>query len=311
MVSTRPITRFAAAVALAGTVGISGGAAVSAQEATPIGPGACIAPAMVAQVATPIDGSSLATPVEEDASEGTVVEDEAVIAEATAAIENINACFNEGNGEAFVALFTEQGRTAAFGPTDPTDLASYMREMATMAQVSDLEVHEVVENGDGSLDVDYQIMIGKEVLHVTDTVISQNDAWLVDDRTVELPETTLDSTTASVKASVDEGAVTIEVSPNPIMNQPAVKLQVVNNADSPMDLILVQGGDAASVTSTDLSQLPEGVSYIGDAHAEPGEFVDTLFEELEEGAYVVVVETANGESGSIDLTIDPPFDPNA
>ena len=279
--------------------------------ATPIGPGTCMAPATAATAeATPVTGAALATPVTEERT-GTPVEDQAVIDEATAAIANINACHDEGNGEAFVALFTEQGRTAAFGDVDPVELANEIQAMSTMAQTSNFVVHEVLDYGDGSLGVDYQLNIGKQVVHFTDTLVQEGDFWLVDGRTIETPETDLDSTTASVKTSISDGSVVIEVSPNPIMNQPAVKLQMVNNADSAEHVTLLQGGDAASMTDLDLANLPEGVTFVGHADAEPGAFVDTLFEGLEEGNYVVVVETSNGETGAFDITIDPPFDPNA
>lgn len=313
--STRPVAKLAASVALAGTLGLSGGAALAAQDATPvgapIGPNACSAPTTTAPVAaTPLGDVAAATPVRDRA--GVPVEDEAVIAEATEAIQNLYVCFNEGQGEAFVALFTEQGRTAAFGEVDPTELAADIEALSQQVQAGEVMVNEVVAFDDGSLAVDYQVTVGKQVLHFRDTLVNQNTGtWLIDGREALLPETELDSTTASVKTSVTDGELLIEVSPSPLANQPAVKLQMTNNTDAAQDIVLLQGGDAASITELDYSNLPEGVTFVGGAHVEAGEVVDTLFEELPEGNYVIAVESADGTFATFDLTIDPPFDPNA
>jgi hypothetical protein len=313
--TSRPIAKLATSVALAGTLGLAGGAAVMAQSATPagtpIGPDAAcsVAAAVAAPSASPV---AAASPVAEEEPTGTAVEDQAVIDEATATINNLYACYNAGDGEAFLALFTEAGHQAAFGNDDHATLADHIAAKSAVAQAGAVEVHEVVDYGDGTLGVDYQVHIGQQVIHNTDILAQVDGTWLVDGRIVDAPETDLDSTTASVKASVADGAVVIEVSPAPIANQPAVKLQITNNADSAVDLVLFQGGDAASVTSTDISAAPEGVTFIGEAHnVGAGQIADTAFENLPEGNYVVVVQTANGETGSFDVTIDPPFDPNA
>lgn len=321
---SRPVARLTASVALAGTIGLSGGAAALAQDATPagtpIGPdtGQCMVPDIAATASPVADDAAIASPVVEDALPGgAAVEDEAVIAEATAVIENLYACYNSGDGEAVLALLTENGheqlfaRVAQFSGHDHEVLAEYISARSAVAQAGAVDVHEVIDYGDGTLGVDYQVSMGKQVIHVTDILVDQGGAWLIDDRVRETPETSLDSTTAAVQFSVADGSVTIEVSPSPIMNQPAVRLQLDNQADSPVHVVLFQGGDAASVTSADLTSIPEGVTFIGEADAEPGSRVDTLFEGLEEGSYVIVAETTNGETGSFDLTIDPPFDPEA
>ncbi len=305
--NSRPVAKFATTMVLAGTIGLAGGAAVAAQDATPIGPNACLAPTTTAAVmATPLGEVAPATPVG-----GVVVEDEAVIAEATEAIQNLYVCFNEGQGEAFVALFTEQGREAAFGEgVDAVELADRIEAMSTMVQAGDVTVNEVVAYEDGTLAVDYQVKIGNQVLHFRDTLVNQNTgAWLVDDREVLQPETELDTATASVESTIGEEGVEIAVSPSPIMNQPALRLQFINPSDVSQTMTLLQGGDAAAIGELDLANLPEGVTFVGDAQAAPGQRVDTLFEELEEGNYVIVTETATGEQGTFDLTIDPPFDP--
>jgi hypothetical protein len=299
--------------ALAGVLGLSGGAAVVGQEATPIGPNVCIAPTTTASIAaTPVDDAAMATPIGEEAAGGAAVEDQAVIAEATAAIENLYTCFNEGQGEAYAALYTDEGRTAAYGDIDPTELAAQVQALSTVVQAGEVEVIEVVDLGDGSLGIEYQVMIGQQVMHHMDTLVSQNiEAWLVDDRQMLSPETELDIATAGINVSAEDGAVTIEVSPSPIMNQPALRLQVNNNAGSALQMVLLEGGDAAAMTEVDLANLPEGATFVGRAMVEEGERLDTLFEELAEGEYVIVVETAEGDMGTFDLTIDPPFDPNA
>lgn len=311
----RPFARLATSVALAGTLGLAGGAAALAQDATPagtpIGPEAsCIAPTVGAAdtgVATAMASPAAAA----EMPAGTPVEDQATIDEATAFAQNLYACYAAGDGQSFAGYFTDAGLQAAFGTTDREAVAARVAAMSSQAPAGEVAVDEVVDFGDGSLGVSYQVQLGKQLIHNTDVLVPAGDGWQVDNRVSTGGESDMDSATASVKASVDGGAVVIEVSPSPVSNQPAVKFQFTNNADSAAHLVIVQGGDAASVTSADITTLPEGTTFIGEAWAAPGEIAGTTFEGLEEGAYVVVVETANGETGSFDLTIDPPFDPNA
>ena len=275
---------------------------------TPIGPDMCIAPTTTAPVlATPVSDVTMATPV----AEGIVVEDEAVISEVTAAIENRYTCFNEGRGEAFVALFTEQGRMAAFGDIDPTELAEQIEAMSTMVQAGEIEIIDVYDFGDGTLGVEYQVQVGQQIFHFVDALVNQNDAWLVDGREVAPPQTDLDTATASVDSIATEDGVTIEVSPTPIMTQPAQRLMFINSGDTIHTMVVLQGGDAAAITDLDLTDLPEGMTYVGGSVAAAGEISETMFVDLEPGTYVIAVETADGEVGAVDVMIEPPFDPAA
>ena len=312
----RPFAKLATSVALASTLGLAGGGAVMAQDAgtpagTPIGPEAsCVAPAMA--TADTGAATAMASPAAAaELPEGTPVEDQAVIDEATGFVQNLYACYNAGDGQSFAGYFSDAGLQAAFGTTDREAVAAQVAALSSQAQAGEVTVDEVLDYGDGSLGVGYQLKVGKQLIHNTDVLVPAGDGWQVDNRVTTGGETEMDSATASIKASVDGGAVVIEVSPAPVSNQPAVKFQFTNNADSAAHVVIFQGGDAASVTSADVTALPEGVTFVGQAWAAPGEIANTAFEELEEGAYVVVVETANGETGSFDVTIDPPFDPSA
>ena len=310
----RPFAKLATTVALAGTLGLAGGAAALAQDATPagtpIGPEAsCIAPAAVATDTGA--ATAMASPVATEAPEGTPVEDQATIDEATAFVQNLYGCYAAGDGTSFAGYFTDAGLQAAFGTSDRDAVAAQIAAKSAQAPLGAVVVDGVVDYGDGSLGVSYQVTLGKQVIHNTDVLVPAGDSWQVDGRTSTGGDTDMDSATASIKASVDGGAVVIEVSPSPVMNQPAVKFQLTNNASSAIHVVIVQGGDATSVTSTDVTALPDGATFIGEGWAAPGEIAGTTFEGLDEGAYVVVVETADGETGSFDLTIDPPFDPNA
>lgn len=288
-----------------------------AQDATPVGTPIgpeCFAPGLMVAGATPsTDQAAGATPVGEAEAmpSGSEVEDAAVISEATAVIENLYDCYNQGDGESFVALFTPNGLQAAFGDQDPMEVAAYIEAKSSMVQAGEVDVHAVIEFADGSLGVDYQVPIGQQVLHHTDVLTEVDGSWLIDNRTMELPETDLDSTTAGVAATIEDGVVVIEASPSPLLNQPAVKLQFTNETGSAMHAVLVEGNDAAAVTTTDITQLPEDVTFVGETRVEAGEIVDTQFENLEEGNYVIAVETETGETGTFLLTINPPFDPEA
>jgi hypothetical protein len=311
----RPFARLATTVALAGSLGLAGGAAL-AQDATPVGTpigpeASCVAPAAGAvAVGSPATMASPAAGATE-LPQGTAVEDQAVIDEATGVIDTAYACYNAGDGQSFAAYFTDNGLQAAFGTADRAAVATEATAKSSQAQAGNITVDQVLDYGDGSLGISYQVAIGKQVVHNTDVLVPAGDGWLIDNRVATGGETGLDSATASIKASVDGGAVTIEVSPSPVMNQPAVKFQITNNADSAVHVVIFQGGDATTVTSVNVADAPAGVTFIGEGWAAPGEIAGTTFEGLEEGSYVVVVQTANGETGSLDLTIDPPFDPNA
>ena len=319
------IAKLATSIAFAGAITGASGAAALAQDATPgatpIGPegAACMAPALTA---TPFASPTGATPVtnESELPEGTVVEDQAVIDEATAAIENLYACFNAGDGSAVVALFTPTGLDDAYGAGSPGMVAEQVSALASAAQAGNIEVHEVVSYDDGRLGVDYQVTIGQQTFHFTDVLVQQDGTWKVDERRDQLPETELDATTAGITTSVEDGSLVFEVAPNPILSQPAVKFQLANEGEQTHYLKIFkapEGVDGSTLVNADLRNLPEGVSLVGQDIVDPGEFSDTLFEGLEEGRYVVVGSVVNtsgestGVTGWTDITIDPPFDPNA
>lgn len=312
----RSVARLTASVALAGTIALAGGTAF-AQDATPaltpIDPATCVSPGlgMASPAAAPVAASPVAADAELDAllEAATPVEDEAVIADATAAVENFYACYNAGGGSMY-GLFTDDAFVTYFGGIDLEVLEAESADDAMMA--SHIDVHEVLDLGDGRYAVDYQVTIGHQVEHVTDIFAVEDGTWLVDGNAgYSAPETDLDSTTASVKISEADGEHAIEVSPSPIMNQPAVKLQIANQTEDFLIVVLLQGGDAASLPAdADLSDLPEGMSILGAVAVEPGAHEIGLWEGLDEGNYVIFVETGHG-SAAYDLTIDPPFDPSA
>jgi hypothetical protein len=318
-------------VALAGTVGLSGSAAIMAQDATPagtpIGPEgvSCFAPSLTAlatPAGTPVGDVMFATPATQlaDLPEGTVVEDEAIIGEATAAIENFYACFNLGDGTSVVALMTEGGRMAAFGAGSPMMVAEQVTALTSVATAGDIEYIEVVDLGDGRLGVSYQVAIGQQVFNFTDVLVQAGGIYKIDDRRSNTPETDLDSTTAAVRSSMVDGTLVFEIAPNPIMNQPAVNLQLVNEGEESHYLMLFQvpeGFDGSTLLEADFSDLPAGVTFISVGTVNPGDFSITLFEGLDEGSYVITGSAVDisgqpiGVTGWADFVIDPAVDPEA
>jgi hypothetical protein len=262
---------------------------------------------------SPIDyGDALAT--------GPVIEDGAIVNEATTAIENVYACYNNGDGEAVVSLFTDAGLDAAYGANDRETIAAQVSALAVSAPASNVQVDKVVDLGESTLGVDYQVTIGQQVFRFTDVLVQQDGTWLVDERIEDQPGTTLDSATAGIETSVEDGSMVFDISPNPIMNQPALKIQMSNAGDATHRITVLRntgGVDATTVSDVDPANLPEGLDYVGQATVEPGAFADTLFENLEEGNYILVGEVldesgqSTGEGSSAELTIDPPFDPDA
>lgn len=314
----RSVARLTASVALAGTLALAGGAAL-AQDATPVSapidPATCVSPGL--DLASPAAASAVASPAADDAEldalieAATPVEDEALIAELTATVENFYACYN-ADGTSFLGLFSDAAFARYWGGLDLALLEEQSASEDDALLASNVDVHEVLDLGDGRIAVDYQVTIGKQVEHVTDVYVQEDGIWKVDANAGgDTPETDLDSTTASVKVSEADGAIAIEVSPNPIMNQPAVKLQIANQTDSFIIVALLQGTDAASLpTGFDAAEQMEGVEILGSTAVEPGEHGIALWEGLDEGDYVILVETGDG-TAAYDLTIDPPFDPNA
>ncbi len=309
----RSAARLTASLALAGTITLSGGVPL-AQDATPaagpIDPTTCVSPGLdaaspAAAVASPVAGEELDAQI----AAATPVEDEAVIADATAAVENLYACYNAG-GDSFFALFSEEAFATFWGGVDPELLAGETTDDGQLA--SHVDIHEVLDLGDGRFAVDYQVTIGYQVEHLIDVFVVEDGTWLVDaSADGGTPETSLDATTASVKISEADGEHAIEVSPNPIMNQPAVKLQIANQTEDFLIVVLLRGTDAASMPADlDPAGLPEDVEILGALAVEQGEHEIGLWEGLEEGNYVIFVETGHG-TAAYDLTIDPPFDPNA
>ena len=311
------VARLTASVAIAGTLALAGGSAL-AQDATPanepLDPAICVSPGLdpASPEAASADASPAAYYEELDAliAAATPVEDEAMIADATAAVENLYACYNAG-GDSFVGLFTDDAFARYWGGLDP-ELVTEQTPGDDRQQARNVEIHEVLDLGDGRFAIDYQVTVGYQVEHMTDVFVEEDGVWLVDANAgSDTPETSLDATTASVKISETDDGHAIEVSPNPIMNQPAVKLQFANQTDDFLVIALLRGSDAASMPATlDPAGLPDGVTILGTVVVGSGEHEIGLWEGLEEGDYVLYVETGHG-TAAYDLTIDPPFDPEA
>jgi len=328
MLNRTPKRLATVAVSLSVACAITGatGAAALAQDATPIGPEAasCVAPELTASpvAATPSGETSAATPVntETELPEGTVVDNEAVIAQATATIENLYACYNTGDGAKVVALFTPSGLNAAYGAGDPMTIAAQVSALAGAAQANELDINGVVAYEDGRLSVDYHVVIGKRLFHFVDVLVEEDGIWKIDDRREQMPETELDSTTGGIKTSEEGGVLTFEISPNPLSNQEAVKFQVVNEGENTHHIHLFktpEGFDGSTLIDADLTNLPDGVTFLGTESVLPGDHDVILFEHLEDGTYTVVGYAIDptgqrvGEASTTELTIDPPFDPTA
>ena len=311
----RSFARVATTAALAGAIGLSGGAAVMAQSATPaadtameiIDPSQCVTPSAPLRVSDA--GTAMASPVADAELEFEEITDEAVVAEATAAIENLYACFNAGDGVSFVMLYTDQGIAANYGEVARDRLAGDTSTVAEDAPAHSLEVEAVVDYS-GTPAVQYQITLGHQVWRVMDVLVQHEDVWVVDDTLYANPTTDLDVTTASVKVIEAEGGIGLEVTPNPVMNQPAVRLQLDSQVGEEVYLALLQGEGAMDLEALELNDLPEGVTFIGEEVALPDYRVEALFENLPEGDYVLFVDGGD-QTATMQLTIDPPFDPNA
>jgi uncharacterized cupredoxin-like copper-binding protein len=256
--------------------------------------------------ASPEASPAEASPAAEEAAptppSGTLVEDQAVIDEATAAVTNVYACLGEGNFLGALALTTDNFRLSLFGTTNLYTAAAIAEQWFADYTETITEVNAVYDNGDGSLSIDYQTLGGKQVFHYLDVLVQEDGVWKFDASFDLSPETDLDTVSVGVKFASEEDELVIEISPASIEALPAALFQITNTGDwgHTFELLKVPDGfDPASLTHPDpAAELPEGVEYLGGTFLEPGQSGEVLFEGLEAGSYVIYcyVEAPDGET---------------
>ena len=260
-------------VALLGaTLLVGGGGTALAQEASPVATPAGADP--VSACLVPGDDTTAATPV---SAEGTPVEDQAVIDQATVGATAFFDCLNGNVGPADLG-----------GPYALTSLIG------------------VIDLGDGTYGVEHQFTHGMRLVQAL-AVLSEGDGGLVVSGLSMLPvDVEGDSTTLAVKLTGD----TAGISPAETETRPTVILQSVNDSEAPLNvavLMVPEGFDPATFSLAEFDgTLPEGATPAGTYDVAPGETVGAVFQNLTAGSYVIAV--SDGASYSLTLTEPAPLD---
>lgn len=305
------------------------GANAIAQDATPEASpaaAACVAPDVPEGTPEPMDemmGMDMASPeaspaVEEAAPTpptGTLVEDQAVIDEATATVNNIWACVNEGNYLGAAALTTANYRLTEFGTENLYTVAALLEQFELSGTVQ--EVLNVYQYDDGSVGVDYQIISGIQVSRTLDIYVEEDGSWKLDADYDLAPETDLDSQTIGVKFGTADNEFVFEVAPAEFAAEPATIFQATNVGALEHEFVLLQvpeGFDPATITNPQ-GPPPEGVSFVGAFFLQPGQTGDLLLEGLQPGNYVAYCflpigdGTTHADAGMfLPITVTEPVD---
>ncbi len=253
--SMRLLCRRVATPVLAALITIGGLGTAQAQDASP----AASPAGSACVVAADTSGASPAASPATDAL-ATPVADQAVIDTATAALTTYYDCL---------------GQTSTRG--------SY--EALTVNSVSSL--------ADGSLQVDHQVNLGKQVLASRATLVESDGAWMVASQTAIAPKTDLDTVTLSIK--VTGGAV--EAGRPSAVAGPAVSVHMVNGEKTDQTFVVLsvpEKFDPASMKTYDPAALPADVAVVGELPLAAGTEGDALFVGLEPGNYAVFAVGSDG-----------------
>lgn len=263
-------------VALLGTaLLVGGGGAALAQDASPeASPAAGAAADPVGACLAPGAGDA-ATPVA--VAEGTPVEDQAIIDQATVGATAFFDCLN--------------------GNVGPVDLGGPYA-LTSLIGVSDL--------GDGTYGVEHQFTHGSRLVQAV-AVLSEGDGGLVVSGLTMLPvDFEGDSTTLAVTLAGEEAGI----SPEETETRPSVVLQSTNDSEAPVSvavLMVPEGFEPATFSLADYDgTLPTGATPVGTYDVAQGETVGAVFQNMTAGSYLVAV--SDGGSYSLILTEPAPVD---
>ena len=302
---------------------------VLAQDATPATV-ACAAPEVPPGTPEPMEEEMVASPEADEASpvaeeaaptppSGTLVEDQAVIDAATAAVSNVYACLTEGNILGALALTTDNFRESVIGAANLYTAAALAEPWFEGFSETITVVNGVYDNGDGSLSVDYQTIDGKQVYHYLDVLVEEDGVWKFDATFDLTPETDLDKLSIGVNFATADDELVIEIARPEFEATEATLFQVTNTGDWGHNFVLISvpdGFDPASLTHPESpATLPEGTEFLGSIDLEPGQSGAALFEGLEPGSYVIYcyVEAPDGETHAdkgmyVPFTVLPPIE---
>jgi uncharacterized cupredoxin-like copper-binding protein len=257
----------------------------AAEEATP-NTGACTAPTLTSS--TPASSPSPASeqagvPASPEGSPAPTA-DAATSARILAGIENLIACRNAGDYEAYAALLTPNRVLAEVGTSDPRDVVSDLQ--AFNLPITILSLGDVREHSDGRLSAEFVHLFGPHLYYRSRLYVVEEDGYVKFDEERYLPEEPPDER-STVDVRLTDFA--FELSQNTIANARYVVLRGQNDGDVPHEIIVVRlpaGSTVEEALTGAVSE--EQIEFVGQTSLAPGQDDDLVLVNLEPGAYTLL-----------------------
>jgi hypothetical protein len=292
----------ACAVAALMAVGFTAVTSVSAQEASPVPAGDCVAPELPPGTATPMDaspvademaGMDMATPEAEEEATSPEAEDLGTPAEGEQADEilaaawNLANCINSGDYEAAVALMTDYFLMEQFGITNPYDAIEILQGTA----FASFEASNPTVYADGSVSADVQYQGSEYQLNgETWTLVQDGDYWKIDEFETFTPDYEGDSALVGINllGPDDAGAYAIEPNAPSVVQTEVTIFHAVNAGTVDHELVVLrlpEGADPAGLLDGTISE--SDVEFIGQISVPVGGQGDMVLLGLEPGVYTL------------------------
>lgn len=259
----------------------------------------CVAPNLTDGSAAQESGGEPSTTLPADSAAGTPA-GEATTERVIAAAWNMVNCWNSGEVETLVALWTPELLQNQFGITDPEVASFALANLPPLAVDSfgDVQVHE---GGVVSLDAVYRREVGQHMLvHERWYFRPQGEALLLD-QLVPLP---IEIEGEAVEIDAQVGDQQIELSESIVAAGSTLVFHVANTGTMPHEFAVFRLQSPQSAQEiVQAGELPPGSDITGAAFALPGaEPVELVLVDLEPGYYVVICNLENEDGGTHLLT---------
>ncbi len=273
-------------------------ATVSAQDASPVAAGPCVAPELPPGTPTPeedMGGMDMGSPVAEPAVEpeaeaspeaGTPA-DEATAAAAAEAAQNIANCLNSGNYTGTVALFTENFVTDLSGTGNPYDVVAFL-EGTTFAN---FQTGEVNTYSDGSLSIEVSYLQDQyQYLAETWWLVQDGEYWKLDGFDYLAPEPEGDTAVVGVALGSPTDEYALVPNATSVTETEVLIFHATNGGQELHELIVVQLPEGADPAGLLDGSVPEDqITFIGAVDdIAPGEAKDLALVGLPAGTYTLL-----------------------
>lgn len=244
--------------------------------------------------ATPADdmaGMDMASPAA-DAPPGETLEipsgpisgepaDEETTARVTAAVANLVACLDAGDGLGFAALVTPAYLQSSFGITNPYDMVYVMEGFPGISLIS---VENVLVHSDGRVSGEVMNQFGEAQVDRFQALFVDEDGQLLLDEEILLP---IENADVTIEVSLVDFA--FEMSENTVPADSMVAFNVSNDGDYDHEFFVMRLPEGVTVEEAlEAPEPPEGVELFGGVYAEPGQTASLALNGLAPGTYTVV-----------------------